>query len=291
MAQLLNKKQGASTIVNSLDRPMLAGFSSSEKTRWGIIVQTPYDEALSMVGKQVMNVFVIGLPFILLSTVFVFILASRIVRPLQSMAQIAESSVKEQEMNKLKDIRAWYFEVYKIQEALIHSFSILHGKVNTLQEESSIDSLTKLLNRHTFEKKIQWLMKQEKSYTLVILDIDWFKKINDTYGHTVGDEVLQVFAGKLRETLQEDDLACRYGGEEFILVFTETTVEEAYIRVESLREKVQQINYSNVDSLSFSAGIANYPLHGDYLKNIIERADEALYKAKNNGRNRVEITK
>ncbi|MER2171224.1 MAG: GGDEF domain-containing protein [Psychrobacillus psychrodurans] len=70
---------------------------------------------------------------------------------------------------------------------------------------------------------------------------DWFKSINDTYGHIAGDEVRQVLASKLKESLQEKDLACRYGGEEFILVITETTIEYAYERVELLRSNVQQI--------------------------------------------------
>lgn len=290
VVRLLNEKQGALTFVNTLDQPMLAGFSQSEKTRWGIIVQTPYDAALSMVWQQVVSVFKIGLPFIIFSTIIVFILASQIVRPLEKIAEISGDSVKEQEMNKLKDIRAWYYEVYKIQKALIHSFSILHGKVNTLKEETTTDSLTKLLNRHTFEEKIKVLTVQKKDYTLVMLDVDWFKSINDTYGHVKGDEVLQALASKLKESLKENELACRYGGEEFILVFTETTVEEAYERVESLQEKVLQIISPAGEKLTFSAGISNYPLHGDQLKDIIVKADEALYKAKENGRNRVEVT-
>lgn len=243
-----------------------------------------------MVGQQVVSVLKIGLPFIILSTIVVFLLASQIVRPLERIAEISENSVKEQEMKKLKEIRAWYYEVYKIQEALIRSFSFLHGKVNTLEEETSIDSLTNLLNRATFEKKIQLLTEQRKDYTLVMLDVDWFKSINDTHGHIVGDKVLQALAIKLKESLKENDLACRYGGEEFILVFTETTVEKAYERVELLRENVQQIISPAGKPLTFSAGIANYPLHGIQMKNIIEKADEALYKAKENGRNRVEVT-
>ena len=290
VVQLLKEKRGALEAVNTFDQPVLAGYSHSEKTRWGIIVQTPYDEALSMVGQQVLSVFKIGLPFIIFSTIVVFLLASHIVRPLEKIAEITENSVKDQEMKKLKGIRAWYYEVYKIQEALISSFSVLHGKVNTLKEETSTDSLTKLLNRHTFEKKIKVLTEKQKDYTLVMLDVDWFKSINDMYGHIAGDEVLQVLASKLKESLQEDDLACRYGGEEFILVFTETTIEDAYDRVESLRANVQQIISPEGKPLTFSAGMANYPLHGDELKAIIAKADEALYKAKDNGRNRVEVT-
>lgn len=123
-----------------------------------------------------------------------------------------------------------------------------------------------------------------------MLDVDWFKSINDNYGHIAGDEVLQVLASKLKESLLEDDLACRYGGEEFILVFTETTIEDAYERVELLRSNVQQIISPEGEPLTFSAGMANYPLHGGELKAIIAKADEALYKAKDNGRNRVEVT-
>lgn len=288
--KLLNEKSGAQPVVNSLDRPMLAGYSATERTRWGIVVQTPYDEALSAVGKHVLNVFWRGLPFIVLATIFVVVLASRIVRPLQSMAKIVENSAREEEMSKLKDIRAWYFEVFKIREALIQSFSILHGEVNTLKEESSTDPLTKLLNRRSFDQVIHLWTEQQKSYTLVILDIDYFKKVNDTYGHTVGDEVLQFLASKLKEVLDQEEIACRYGGEEFILLFPGETVGNAYSRVDALREKISQLISPTGKMITFSAGIANYPLHGDQSKMILEKADAALYEAKKNGRNRVEVT-
>lgn len=287
---LLEEKSGAKEIVNSLDQRMLAGYSSTERTRWGIVVQTPYDEAINAVGKQVSDVFTRGLPFLILSTIFVFILATRIVRPLQSMAEIAGNSAQEQEMNKLKDIRAWYFEVYKIREALIQSFSILHGQVNTLKKESSTDPLTKLLNRRTFDKIINLWTEQQKPYTLVILDVDYFKKVNDSYGHTIGDEVLQFIAGKLKEVVGAEDLACRYGGEEFVLLLSEETVGNAYSRIEALREEISRLISPTGEEITFSAGIANYPLHGDQPKIILEKADAALYEAKKNGRNRVEVT-
>lgn len=288
--KLLKEESGAQKIVNSLDQPMLAGYSATERTRWGIVMQTPYDEAINAVGKQVMDVFERGFPFIIISTIFVFIIASRIVRPLQSMAEIAGNSAEEQEMNKLKDIRAWYFEVFKIREALIQSFSILHGQVNTLKEESSTDPLTKLFNRRSFDKVIHLWTGQQKPYTLVILDIDYFKKVNDTYGHTVGDEVLQFLASELKEALDQEDIACRYGGEEFVLLFSETTVGEVYERVESVRKEVSQKISPSGNIITFSAGIASYPLHGDHPKTVMEKADAALYEAKKNGRNRVEVT-
>ena len=288
--KLLTEKSGAQQIVNSLDQPMLAGYSATERTRWGIVVQTPYDEAINAVEKQVVDIFRSGLPFIILSAIFVFILASRFVRPLQKLAEIAGHSDQEEEMNKLKDIRAWYFEVFKIREALVQSFSILHGQVNTLKEESSTDPLTKLFNRRTFDKVINLWTGQQKSYTLVILDIDYFKKVNDTYGHTVGDEVLQFLAGELKKVLKEEDIACRYGGEEFVLLFSETTVGKVYDRVENLRQEISQIISPTGEVITFSAGIANYPLHGDHPKTVMEKADAALYEAKKNGRNRVEVT-
>lgn len=287
---LLKEKNGARQIVNSLDERMLAGYSTTERTRWGIVVQTPYDEAINAVEKQVLDVFERGLPFLILSTIFVFILATRIVRPLQSMAEIAGNSDQEQEMYKLKDIRAWYFEVFKIREALIKSFSILHGQVNTLKEESSTDPLTKLVNRRSFDQVIHAWTELQKPYTLVMVDVDFFKKINDSYGHTIGDEVLQFIAGNLNKVAGEGDLVCRYGGEEFILVFPEETIEQAFKRLQALREEMSQFISPTGEVITFSAGIANYPLHGDQPKIILEKADAALYEAKKNGRNRVEVT-
>ena len=132
--------------------------------------------------------------------------------------------------------------------------------------------------------------EQQRPFTLVILDVDYFKKINDSYGHTIGDEVLQFIASKLKEVAVEEDLACRYGGEEFILLFSGETTGNAYSRVEALREEISQLISPTGGRITFSAGIANYPLHGDHPKTIMEKADEALYEAKKNGRNRVEVT-
>jgi diguanylate cyclase (GGDEF)-like protein len=127
-------------------------------------------------------------------------------------------------------------------------------------------------------------------FSLVMLDIDHFKKVNDTLGHLVGDQVLRVVAHKSQGTLRATDFCGRYGGEEFVIVMGQTTRDGAHVcaeRVRSLVELTQFPELGNDFQVTISLGITEYQLRED-LSNTISRADKALYLAKNAGRNRVE---
>lgn len=167
--------------------------------------------------------------------------------------------------------------------------------LESLNDMASIDPLTKLYNRRHLEKYMEEQIRFSKSNNLhmsiIMLDIDFFKKFNDTYGHEAGDYVLMVFADTLKYNVREGDLTARYGGEEFIVVLPHTDLRGAYTVAEKIREKVEKISLTAIDSenpprITCSLGISCYPLHGNTIDKLIQSADKALYDAKNSGRNR-----
>jgi len=124
-----------------------------------------------------------------------------------------------------------------------------------------------------------------------MIDIDHFKRFNDTYGHDAGDYVLQTVGTLLKKYVRGSDVACRYGGEEMILVLPDSTLDAAGIRAEEIREAIAQIALSHnsqlLGSLTASLGVASFPQHGSTGSAVMQSADAALYRAKAAGRNQV----
>ena len=165
---------------------------------------------------------------------------------------------------------------------------------NQLREESIRDPLTNLYNRRYLEDSLQreFAHAHRDNYpvSIIMADIDHFKRVNDTYGHGVGDVVLQKLSGLLVSSFRIEDIVCRYGGEEFIIVMPGTTAETAFLRTENFRVAVEQtmmeISKQKVQ-ITMSAGVAVFPKDGSTVDEVIKEADRALYQAKTAGRNRV----
>lgn len=161
-----------------------------------------------------------------------------------------------------------------------------------LQEQAIRDPLTGLYNRrylfNFMEREVKLAKREPKTVSLLLLDIDYFKKINDTYGHSAGDAVLQRIAHLLQEFIRETDIACRYGGEEFLLLLPDMNYTIAQKRAEILRQIVQEVQIPYLGhylSVTISIGLAAFPPNGSDYEAIIQKADEALYTAKSQGRN------
>ncbi|MGJ4803589.1 diguanylate cyclase [Luteimonas sp. SDU82] len=164
-----------------------------------------------------------------------------------------------------------------------------------LQEQAERDPLTGLHNRRfldqALERELANCMQSGLPLTLVLIDIDRFKRINDTYGHPAGDEMIRRLADLLRERVRDAGLiACRYGGEEFLMMLPGTAVVEALEMAEELRatfESLQVVSAGQVMRTTLSIGVAGCPEHGRDAQPLVLRADQALYEAKLRGRNRV----
>jgi diguanylate cyclase (GGDEF)-like protein len=154
---------------------------------------------------------------------------------------------------------------------------------------SRTDPLTGLYNRRAFIEEIErWLARNNRhpgaKVTLVMLDIDYFKKLNDSLGHQFGDKVLQAFADKLHSFTRGADIAARYGGEEFVLLLPETNAKGAHQLLQSLRYELAQHPLCKEQNIQFSAGISELRTQ-DSLDTWLNRVDTALYQVKNSGRN------
>lgn len=170
-----------------------------------------------------------------------------------------------------------------------------HQEVRQL---ATIDGLTGLYNHRTFQERLETEIERAKrfrsKFSLLMMDIDHFKKLNDTYGHSTGDEILKRVGCKILENIRNIDLAARYGGEEFAVILPETPLEGARITAERIRDTISDYRISqgeNIISVTVSIGIATYPDNATTRKDLIERADSALYQAKRDGRNRVCVSK
>ena len=165
-----------------------------------------------------------------------------------------------------------------------------------LQEQAIRDPLTNVYNRRflaeSLDKEISWAKREEKPISIVIMDVDHFKNFNDAYGHKCGDVILQSIAQFLVNNTRYEDIVCRYGGEEFVVLMSNATLESAYERAECWRQMFEStvFEYEGLKlNATFSAGAASFPLHGLDGESVLRAADQALYQSKNNGRNLVTI--
>jgi len=168
-------------------------------------------------------------------------------------------------------------------------------KLDLLKQEAQTDYLTGLLNRTTFEKKLlsvfQEMKKENKELSLLMVDIDYFKKINDTYGHLIGDFVLKKVANYLTTYFRKSDFIFRYGGEEFVVLLPDISMESAISSAQKIRklisEQVFRVEEKDI-VITVSIGLSMLNKDDRSINSVMIRADEALYKAKRSGRNRVE---
>ncbi|WP_043931427.1 diguanylate cyclase [Bacillus sp. EB01] len=183
---------------------------------------------------------------------------------------------------------------YDLEELQVRIERQLERK-RLFDESALLDELTGLYNRRflkdTFLRKINSLSRTKKGFCLAILDLDYFKKINDRFGHPIGDKVLLGFAGYIKDSIRGTDSAFRIGGEEFALILPDTDIEEAQLLVEQLLEGLSSygINQSGQSiSISFSAGVTVINKEITSLEEAFAAADQALYRAKEMGRSRIE---
>ncbi|OKL36881.1 diguanylate cyclase [Domibacillus mangrovi] len=212
---------------------------------------------------------------------------------------IAVMSMNDSKQNRMRayDIGALDFIAKPIDSDILISYVTNRFAYQTELEQSIIiDELTQMYNRKYMNAQLQNLIQQftrkEEPFAVAIVDLDHFKKVNDTYGHLIGDDVLQGFANLVKTVKREQDIACRYGGEEFVILMPNTSAEEAYVLLERLRETMakkyftaNEINFQ----VTFSAGVVDSTTVNLHPKKLLEEADQALYYAKQSGRNQTII--
>jgi len=179
------------------------------------------------------------------------------------------------------------------------SMAIANLKLRQLLENQAVrDALTGLYNRRylddVLERELRRGTRHKTGFSVLMMDVDYFKQLNDNYGHDCGDYVLKVIASVFQKCTRHEDVCCRYGGEEFMIVLSESTIEGAIMRAEYIREEISNTHFVNnavaLSQVTLSIGIACFPEHAMSVSDLIKAADNALYQAKQRGRNQVVIT-
>ena len=183
------------------------------------------------------------------------------------------------------------FDVMEVKARVKTHLSLTFAN-KKLQQLAETDFLTNIYNRRLFlrflEAEINKARRYSKAFSLIMFDIDHFKAVNDTYGHDVGDYVLKTTVDVIKKDIRRTDVFVRYGGEEFIIMLPETAIEGAKLCAENTRATIEQSNFDKVKKITISVGVTMFK-ENDTIDSVTKRVDEALYRAKDNGRNRVEV--
>ncbi len=187
------------------------------------------------------------------------------------------------------------FSIFAFTCAYIIKYLIKSRDFELQYKLATTDGLTELYNHRYFQEQIRMQVEQSKryntSFSLIIIDIDFFKKFNDTFGHQSGDAVLREVAQTLKRNVRATDIVCRYGGEEMSIILPNTPKEEAFSTAQKICDRVASKKFKlfsgKETNVTISLGVSTFPADGESAVDIIEAADKRLYNAKNNGRNQV----
>ena len=229
------------------------------------------------------------LPVAVLGVLGVFWLSGFISRPLRQLADCARTMEASESVRKITNVRSWYFESAQIKRALLQGLMLMQDRIGRLNREVQTDPMTGLLNRRALSGVLDYLCSGVRPFSVVTLDIDHFKKVNDTYGHDIGDLVLVKLSEIIKSCSREGDYSCRLGGEEFLVVLPDVPLIAAVEFAERLRNTVANSTIDVVGSITVSLGVAHWPGSANEISDVLKIADEEMYRAKQQGRNRVSV--
>lgn len=239
--------------------------------------------------------------FDLIDTIYAIIDNNNIVRT-NNIEKYKEIKNLKSENNLVHNIKnnTWYeYKTFDYKENNKNYKVEIYKDITKYKQNdiTEIDFTTKLLNKQTTFKQLEEYLKsineKPESFTLAMADIDFFKKINDTYGHLAGDEILKQISECLIKNIKGDDIVGRFGGEEFIILLKNTNLDNSKALLEKIRKDIDDliVKYNNfiIDNLNISIGAVFNQDNNTDLNNLIEKADKALYNVKENGRNQTKF--
>ncbi|WP_342555262.1 diguanylate cyclase [Paenibacillus sp. FSL R7-0652] len=286
--KLMNNQTGQEKYTNLEGTSTLAGYYKVPATDWGVVVVSPTQMVYDQLNRQIgLLLLYIAVPFILL-TLIVLRVARKLVQPFVFLADLVQQVDKGRvELPIVKP--HWNREADLLTRTMIGAMASFRNKTDQLVYDARTDVLTGLNNRRTFETVIQEWIQDETPFSIVVLDIDRFKLINDTYGHSTGDEVLKQIAKLIQISVRPEDVSFRFGGEEFVVLLRDYDSKMAYEAAERIRISVEESVLAVERSVTLSAGIAEFPMHARSEAELFHLADNALYLAKEEGRNRTVV--
>lgn len=280
------QSNGSLKLLTAGEVTQLAGFAVVPTTGWMVVALKPVNVTLEPLSGLLMKVLKNSVPFALLTLLVAVILARLIALPLWQLARKASRMDAQGVSKEIGGISAWYFEAAQVKRALLTGIGLVHDKIGRLNSEAQTDPLTQLLNRRGLNAVLAYYQTLRQPFSVLALDIDHFKNVNDSWGHDVGDRVIQQVASTLRASARQSDVVCRNGGEEFLMLLPGTALEEALIIAERVRIGIAEAWLTDVGRITLSIGVSAWSGQPDVtLEDSLKQADAALYQAKNSGRN------
>ena len=276
----------AKTISNVFEGKIDALVKGQEE-----ILRQRTEEVTDSVEKIKITVIYIGIIILIIGTPLAIMNSRSISKPLYLLAQYTENrfTPKGNFNTEFPKIKSNLYEVNQLYQSIELAFQEIKKHINQLAIEIQTDALTGVANRRTFNLVIHEHIQNGTSFSLIMLDIDFFKKVNDRFGHLKGDDVLIYLARTMQELSREGDCCFRYGGEEFAIIIPYGDAETATVIAERLRMKLEKTVSPTGEMITVSLGISVYPEHGQDSKEIISAADKALYRSKSEGRNKTTV--
>lgn len=276
---------GYQEVTDERGVPMLAGYAHVPDSDWTILVLKQTSVTLAPLSSLLFQVIQHSLPLALMTLAAAWLLARLIAMPLWQLARKAGQMDEQDAAMEISHIRSWYFEASQIKRALLSGIGLMQTKIGQLKSEAQTDPLTQLLNRRGLQAVLDYLATTRQPFAVLALDIDHFKQVNDTWGHGAGDRVIQQVAQQLKSYARQTDVACRSGGEEFLMILPGADHDTAMKMAERLRQATQRQAIDPVGEVTLSIGVSCWLSDCEAISSCFRRADEALYRAKRGGRN------
>ena len=297
--------------VDYAGRKVLASTRYIPQMDWGLVLKIDEKEIDSLIQKTRDVIYLLEAVIVVLAVLVGVGVSFYVSYPIERLANhsnhVATGKFEQYPdspgWKEIKDLTKHFNFMVKSLKDLNEN---LNNKVNERTEELAVankklveltitDPLTGINNRRFLTARLESELERTNRYgqdlQVCLLDVDHFKSVNDTWGHDVGDDVLRIIANHLKQTMRETDIVARFGGEEYCLVLTETSADEAKVFLERVRKQIANLELpvqQDVIRVTCSFGFASWT-KGDNQDEIIKKADLALYKAKNKGRNRIEV--
>lgn len=282
----ISSKEYGSFVFNVESKGYLVGYAGMKKTGWKIFMTGTYEGVYEILRKAVLSSFWFIVVIVLIAGGSIAYLSTIISKPLETIAELTSEKDSKVIIGSMSKINAWYQEAERLKDSVLDKVLMMSDRVEALNLEADTDALTGMLNRRGFHTQISSHMAI-KNNSIITFDIDFFKGVNDSYGHDVGDKTLCSVAGIIKTNCRDGDIVARMGGEEFIVFLPETSAEESAYVAERVRIAVASKDFDIVGKVTVSGGVAAMDECNGDLSRTLRQSDMALYRAKNAGRNMI----
>ncbi|MBP2848382.1 GGDEF domain-containing protein [Dickeya oryzae] len=292
LSSINGQDRGSFMMQDEQGIPSPASFIRTQKSGWIIITQQSFHSIEEELNDVMLNVLKQGTPLGIVTLLMLSILAYYIAKPLRQLAKSASCMEQPGVISKIRAVKAWYQEIEQLKRVLLMGTVLLHKRIGRLSSEAHTDPLSGMLNRRGMLESMEEIRGEYKKVSVIAIDIDHFKSINDSFGHDVGDTVICKLSQQIRKNFRKTDLVCRIGGEEFLILLPGADIHVATVIAERLRNNVANTVYvpgAHHHQVTISIGVTTFNPQKSALDIAIKTADNALYKAKNGGRNQVVV--